>query len=103
MLGVGGHLLPGCLLIVDGFCFRAITSQGRQATWVHKFQFISPIATAVVGSTHFGRPAGPNQTLNPGGSLCPGVLCASRSKGLKPEPVLTQKDAQTTAYSHHLC
>lgn len=30
--------------------------------WAHKFQFIGPTVIAVVGSTHLGRPAGPNQT-----------------------------------------
>lgn len=38
------------------------TSGKTEATWVHTFQFISPIMTAVVGSAYSGRPAGPNQT-----------------------------------------
>lgn len=62
LLGDGGHLLPRCLSIVDGFSCHVRTVQGKQATWVHKFPFISPTIAEVVGSTHFGRPAGPLQT-----------------------------------------
>lgn len=63
MLGAGGHLLSGCSVYWGWLPLAYNNTSGKtEATGIHKFQFFGPIATAVAGSAHFGRPGGSNQT-----------------------------------------